>query len=888
MKRLFAVILFAAMLAVSLGTMGFAAEETVAEEAVTTKEVSSDLQEAKDVIDVLTGEELFQGEMITRADFVSAMLKFMQITPGGEHEYIFTDVPSFAEFAQPVYTAAEMGWISKGTNFEPKRAITPNEALKIVVRMLNYEVVAQNKGGYPSGDLYVARQLDLLNDIDMSAETLTVEDAYLLLHRAAFVPTFQQLIYGNEEKYIDRGETLAYRAYKAYEVEGIVSRTPYNALDGEEAIGKGSTAEIDGVVYDAEEVSWDMLGVQGRAVIKENEKGGRDTLLYLHDMSERRTISLDDIEEKNGNTIEYWTEGAVKTKSLRLSKSVPIILNGRKLAEGVDECFTRAAGNLILADNNEDGLYDVVFVNRYSYAVALNYDSVTETFRDKYTSSATFSFNQKAVILQNEYGETMDPLSISEDEVYRVICSKDKGFIHMQKLEEAVTGIVNRINLEEKTLTLDKTEYIMSDYFIENFVKQVDEVTERKFCIDRNVIVSVSDGSSDMRYGYMLGCKYTGAFSADVTLRVYTQEGEFKELKLAPKTIFDGQKGKKPSEVYAALNLGGSVTPQLIKYGLSGDGEVRCLDTATTTLPAEAGVYADKNDTLTHYDKLSVNLCYSGSTKAMGAMYNVSGSVVFCIPTDITKEENFVVRGSDFFVHGNWYTFQVYDLDKAGMAGALIYSDSTGTAYSVHPDNPYMIISEIVTKLNDEGEMMYEIYGWRGGSFITVDMDENFASTITKTALSGTTVDSTHNLLSGGDVIGIATDKNSKLKAINIVYDARRGVMASNVSSMNSGSRTAPMYHEGIIYKIEGDYAVISIRKGEDGWDFSQDSLRYIKLPTSNMASYNAKTGQIRPMTASDIKTYKTDGADAHYGVFCQSNFEVKTAVFYEDMEARR
>ena len=123
---------------------------------------------------------------------------------------------------------------------------------------------------------------------------------------------------------------------------------------------------------------------------------------------------------------------------------------------------------------------------------------------------------------------------------------------------------------------------------------------------------------------------------------------------------------------------------------------------------------------------------------------------------------------------------------------------------------------------------------------------------------------------------------------MDIIYDARKGIMSNNNSIFNSDTKSAPMYYEGLVYDVKAGYAVISITKTASGYDFSQDSLRYVRLGTIKLGCYNADTCELREINANEIKTYKTDGRNAYYGVFCLSNHSLKSAFFYENMEVRK
>ena len=104
-----------------------------------------------------------------------------------------------------------------------------------------------------------------------------------------------------------------------------------------------------------------------------------------------------------------------------------------------------------------------------------------------------------------------------------------------------------------------------------------------------------------------------------------------------------------------------------------------------------------------------------------------------------------------------------------------------------------------------------------------------------------------------------------------------------NDSRVNQINYDSPQYYVGKVYDVGNNFAVISV----SGDDFSQSNLRYASLSTNSIVQYNARTGDTRPISASEIKTYKSNGTDAHYAIFCMNNLNTKTVVLYEETEAR-
>lgn len=884
MKKLLALITALAVMAASFGTVAFAADEAEAI-AVLDPAIEADLQEACELVELVSGKQLFDDGDVTRAEFVKAVLDFMNIPCTEEHsEYFFSDVKSFSEHAPAVYTAVDKGWVSRGTSFEPERSITPTEALKILVRAMNYELIAQSKGGYPAGDLYVANALDLTESVDMSGAGLDGKNAYKLLFNAICAPTLEQVSFGDTEEFEKSGKSLLESIHGITMVEGIVSRTQYNTLSGSESIELGDVVEIDGVAYKAKSSDWDVLGCYARAFVKESAAGGKDELVYLRDLSEKITVSLADFESKSGTELSYWRADGSKIREEKLSPSCQYIYNGRKLASNVDSYFKKGAGKLVLADNDEDGVYDVVYINSYSYLSVLSYDSVTETVRDKYSANFTVCIDDIPTIIKNDKGNIIDPIDINSGDTLRVEKSADGGFIKLTKVTTALAGTVNEINTAEGIITIDDTDYVMSSYFFNIALPRLGAVpVEVALIYDGNTIVAASATGGDMKYGYLTAAKWMDGMENELKVRIFTQADKFEEFAVRDKVIIDGVRNNDRDTFYSTIAPDGETLHQLIRYGLDGNGELRAVDLATDVLPDTPGIYGDPMNKLTKYTFTNA-VRYRANISAMSTLYNVVNSIVFNIPSDINDDENFLAGNKNLFVNDTQYPatkLEVYNLDSYGGAEAVVYRNDNPN--QSNPDSVPMLIRSVNNSLDADGNPVYTVNGWCNGSFVTMYLSPEVEFTKKSASSSAEVVKSVHPLLSGGDIIKYSADGSGNIKSLEVVFDARKNVFAMNDSRVNQIGYDSPQYYVGKVYDVGNNFAVISIL----GDDFSHENLRYASLSTNNIVQYNARTGDTRPISASEIKTYKSNGSDAHYAIFCMNNLNTKTVMLYEETEAR-
>ena len=142
-----------------------------------------------------------------------------------------------------------------------------------------------------------------------------------------------------------------------------------------------------------------------------------------------------DINDVKSGSLEYWLNDGSRKKTAKLSEGCAYILNGRVITAGISDAFKPGAGRVVLADNNNDNVYDVAYVERYSYIMVKSYDPVSETIRDTYHSDFTLNVSEAVCIVKNLDGENADILDIAPGNIYRVIKSADGGYMSLVQIE---------------------------------------------------------------------------------------------------------------------------------------------------------------------------------------------------------------------------------------------------------------------------------------------------------------------------------------------------------------------------------------------------------------------------------------------------------------------
>lgn len=173
---------------------------------------------------------------ITRAEAAKVLvcaLNAAEQAEGMAEDNLFTDVPGSHWAAGYVNYAANFGIIAGRGNgiFDPEAPVTYEEIVKMVVAMLGYTPVANVKGGYPTGYLYVANNMI---KITKGATGVTGDAAKRwvvarLLFNALEAKIMEQDVWSaSDPEYVQGDQTLLKDYLEVTKLEGTVIGTFYS------------------------------------------------------------------------------------------------------------------------------------------------------------------------------------------------------------------------------------------------------------------------------------------------------------------------------------------------------------------------------------------------------------------------------------------------------------------------------------------------------------------------------------------------------------------------------------------------------------------------------------------------------------------------------------
>ena len=186
---------------------------------------------------VFTEEDEFPldlSESVTRGEFLTYAMRLRgKNVPVGSEEQFFSDVPTDSGYFGVTASAYELGYITgwQGIAFRPYDDITIGEAVTILGRMLNYDVYADERGGFTPGYFQAAVHGDLYIGVNDNSSLVTFNQMFRLLEDALDAKMLNVYSYssnGTAEYTFDENMTILTEYWNAKKIEGTVTANEYS------------------------------------------------------------------------------------------------------------------------------------------------------------------------------------------------------------------------------------------------------------------------------------------------------------------------------------------------------------------------------------------------------------------------------------------------------------------------------------------------------------------------------------------------------------------------------------------------------------------------------------------------------------------------------------
>lgn len=576
-------------------------------------------------------------DTITRAEFATLIVRALgeedtaKLLTGAQTG--FTDVDSVNHWASGyIKVAAQKGLINGYGNglFGPDDNIKVVDAIVLMTRALGYEPKAQNLGGYPIGNLTVAKELDITDGIDSPGNALATRgEVAKLFDNSLTVPFMVRTTWGDTAEYsvpeeTDDEYTFILNEIGATKVEGRVVSTP--SFGGED---EGVVELADGTEIANVENADELLGHEVTIWVNED-----DEALLVEDETETvfdfASVELNDDDDAvvDEDDNEY-----------ALAEDAKLVVNRQPAVDLDDLTVIEDKQATVIVNDDDEVVFAIVFepdagdrvVEVSTKHEVVEFDSLRDLELEDYDS-----------VLIYKDGKIAELDDIDEDDVlyYAEDTVGDDDVLLVKVFDDKVKGEVTKVSSDEETIYIDGEEYALAadcDYFGDadeligdEVVALLDRVGDILFV---DIVDETEEEEDDSQYAVYLASEYDSSTSFGET----TYTAEFKMFLASDESsIFDvvvsddlsvtvedqtstvlgttggynvttdadgvvdfdldGDGTIDDVEVYDALQVIFDTTDKLVKYSLNADGEIDEITVISSDLVAEDTNNAEEFD----------------------------------------------------------------------------------------------------------------------------------------------------------------------------------------------------------------------------------------------------------------------------------------------------
>lgn len=810
-----------------------------AEEAVEETEAAVYGGEALGLINALEiadYEEAALEDGITRAGFY----RLAAVAGGyGEAKYTegrFSDVTASTENANYIEALANAGIISANAmgKVYPDGEITLSEASAVLVKILGYSLKADDKGGYPAGYKRVALDLDLYDGMDGVTDESKINTgmAVQLIYNALDAEVMTNKTYGTDYK-MTEGGSLMYSVFRVKHINDVLKAVDISRLSGVNDVD-AFHIEIGELQLECRAVEniYDYLGYDVDVFYKERTSEQFDKIVYMSKSSDNHeiTIDIEDVVSIDGQRVKYTEENENKTKTASFISGVPVIYNGVSTGQGFTKSMLDGKlGKIRLLDNNNSGGADVVFVDAYKNYVASYVDGNDYVMYNMYDTADTIKLDTEEdnpyTIIYDENGEESVITKIKKETVVSIYQSAPDAYqqyIRAYINGGVIEGVITVVRDNKKYITIDEVEYRVNDDCIKNDGKFAEPGTNVKLYLDvAGRAARITRGSeSSMKYAYIMGARTDGSFEKEIYLKLYTEDGEFKEYNAAPKLIVDGETLKNTdTKIMTRLHdacaaqfgtdVGADKYSSVIRFMLNDKGLISVIDTIINGTTSKLNLREDKtesNDALFTVSSSSATDYYRSSNGSIGSKIALTptSTKVMLYPSpisgDLMDEDKYLINTANrILIHDKTYTANAFFVDNDSIVSQFVGLENLDSMYTFFAEgNKFAVVDYLSKGLDEKGNVVDVVTFLSANGSVDIPVRDEF-----RFAGSATTADPTITAtmkvtdLKKGDIVRYNTDVKGFLSGIEFYYRTSNRIP---VAAWVTAYRNAKSYRRGFVY----------------------------------------------------------------------------------------
>lgn len=839
-------------------------------------------------------------ELVTRAEIITMILRATDLADYARDSAPnpFTDTEN--HWARDnIAFAYNLGYVSgngDGT-FVPDASVTYEQAVKMAVNMIDYGIVAQQKGGYPYGYIAVAAENKITDNIDSAmGKALTRGQVAQLIYNAMNTPMLVQSNWGNDVSY-NRGtekDTLLAKFTLETDGYGIVTKVGHSAIDDVVGTDRENMIEIavDEKRYLMDKGNTDADRFLGREVdflaVSNPRDDDKYTLVYIKETerSESITVEKEDIIDADyGKKIyTYYAEQGGKEKTLKLSDGAAVIYNNQYVERPSKADMIPDNGYVVFVENNGSAGFDAVFVYDFDDAVVSSHNVEDDTLNvyfktgsrvpvTKLEIEAAESDEYVIAYFDGEYisKEALFEKQIPEWTAASVAKSRNGNTTEVHFSTKTASGTVDGSSDDEGNLcySIDGEWYYVSSVFGDEL--RLGEEYTLVISIDNRIVAINTDiTSNNKNYALLLARKMmdNGLEENRASFKLLLSDGQI-VIKDAAEKVRINNTSIKLNET----DIKNIPEKTIIIFDENSEGEIDSIETAddSNVCTTTAG-YIDYGEENVFTLNASTNLYYKNSEPAtLGGDVKVDEStLVFDVSS--SDEEEWGIGDPSVFNNETVYIVDIYDIDKFKMAKVVVnYGPAIEQDDIIPWGNSPVVIKSVNNKLDSNGDPVRVLIGMQNG--------EEFEMKLKDGRVCDEEKENYLINLKPGSVVQIKANMLDEIVSIRKLYRAPTETeVFETLGSRNwEGTDYNVKLHTcyGMCVDINEDIMTVAFRL--------DDKVKSYSISQANIYVFNAKKKTLEIGDYTDAKPASSYGYDDCSRVFVRMEKDnVKDIVIYE------
>ncbi len=757
LKKTLAVVLAFAMM-LSMGSV-FAFSDV---EAGTTVSEAVGILTNLDIIEGFEDGTFRPDETVTRAQMaaiICRMLGYEDQAKSSMGSTVFTDVDADHWASGYVNVAQAQGIINgmgDGT-FAPDAKVTYEQAIKMIVASLGYDLAAARKGGYPTGYLAIASAEGITKKangkVGDAAARATIA---VLVYNALEVQLMDQDSWSSDgdDRYSQTDDTVLSKYLGVSKYEGVVANTPVTSVAAEGSYDSTATPKFSlangafywdyqddklvkvthnpgAVICDKVDVNA-FLGKSVIAYIGEDDLTGKDTVFAIaasetkNDSFKISATQLVKSGEKYwdvADTVGYKKVGSSKILDLTLDDNATVYVN-YVVDTAIDTTTeiataTRNGGTVEFISNDADSDYEVVVITAYDdEAVVEKVDEIDGTYKFtlyKGTRPSRIDVeDEDALAIVYKDGEAATVADIAaNDTVSYVQVARDFDIYFVSSA--TVTGTVDSYDSENDIVTIAGEDYEVSKKSGLTVAKLSGEEGTFFLNVDGQIAYNETAPTAAGNYALVLA-SYVAASGVDSGdyLQVVLTDGTLAEYKIGQNAkvyTADGEVESSDVKAYFDAKLNGIKSGSDAKFATVADV------TSDKDLMVKLTIGGDKITKVRLLEGTSRTAAatdkFDAEAMSIGRVDIDADTVIFSVKesasADVIEAEDIVIgTAADFFVDDEEIggALRAYDMDD----NSSIFAAAVGFGLTKAIDatsNLFVVTGKKTTTIDDNDAYVF-------------------------------------------------------------------------------------------------------------------------------------------------------------------------------------